>query len=270
MSRENVEVVRRGVDAFNADDTAGFLDVWDPDCEFFTVTGSQMNATPYRGHEGIRRYREESAETWKELRLDTEQILEGEDDDVVVAVGVLKGEGRGSGVRVEQRIGLVYELRGRKVRRCRAYPDPSDALQAVGLPEWAMSQENVELRAIADAVYRAINSGDLEAFLALTAEDVEFTSLVAEAEGTTFRGHGGVRAWWETVRGEFEDARWELIGVREAGDRGVTHFRMGGMLSGVPVEQTMWTAVKLRDGKVAWWATFRTEREALAAVGLRE
>ena len=29
----------------------------------------------------------------------------------------------------------------------------------------------------------ALNSGDLEAFLARTAEDVEFTSLVAEAEG---------------------------------------------------------------------------------------
>jgi ketosteroid isomerase-like protein len=135
MSRENVEVVRRGIAAFNAEDTTRFLASWDADCEFFTVTGSQMNATPYRGHEGIRQYREESAETWKELRLDTEQILEGEDDNVVVVVAVLIGEGRGSGVRVEQRIGLVYELRGGKVRSCRAFPDPSDALEAVGQSE---------------------------------------------------------------------------------------------------------------------------------------
>jgi ketosteroid isomerase-like protein len=55
-----------------------------------------------------------------------------------------------------------------------------------------------------------VNSGDLEAFLALTAEDVEFTSMVAEAEATAFLGHEGVRAWWETVRGAFEDVRWEL------------------------------------------------------------
>jgi len=40
------------------------------------------------------------------------------------------------------------------------------------------------------------------------------------------------------------------------------------LLSGVPVEQTMWQAVKLRDGKLTWWASFRTESEALAAVGL--
>ena len=47
----------------------------------------------------------------------------------------------------------------------------------------------------------ALNSGDLEAFLARTAEDVEFTSLVAEAEGRVFRGHAGVRAWWGSVLG---------------------------------------------------------------------
>ena len=135
MSQENVAIVQRGLDAFNANDTASFLDLWDPECEFFSLTGSQLDATPYRGQEGIRRYREEAAETWTKLRFDTEQILEGEDDDVVVAVGCLRGEGRGSGALVEQRIGMVYELRGRKVRSCRAYPDPKDALEAAGLRE---------------------------------------------------------------------------------------------------------------------------------------
>lgn len=133
-----------------------------------------------------------------------------------------------------------------------------------------MSRVSPDLRAIVEAGYGAINSGDLDALVALATEDVEFTSLVAELEGTTFHGHEGVHAWWETVRGEFEEVRWELLDVREAGDRGVTHFRMAGILNGVPVEQTMWTAVKLRDGKVRWWATFRTEREALEAVGFRE
>jgi len=134
----------------------------------------------------------------------------------------------------------------------------------------AMSRESPELRATADAAIGAINSGDLDAFLALTTEDVEFTSLVAEMEGTTFRGHDGIRAWWETVRGAFEGVRWELLDVRDAGDRGVIRFRMSGKLSGIPLEQTMWQAVRLRDGKVSWWANYRTEAEALEAVGLRE
>jgi len=133
-----------------------------------------------------------------------------------------------------------------------------------------MSRENLELRAVADAAFGAINSGDLDAFLALIADDVEFTSLVAEAEAVTFRGHSGVRVWWETVRGAFESVHWELIGTRDAGDRGVSQFRMSGVLSGVPLEQMMWQALKFRGDKVIWWAIFRTEQEALEAVGLRE
>src|SRR6476620_10950866 len=56
--------------------------------------------------------------------------------------------------------------------------------------------------------------------------------------------------------------RVHVVGRRGA-ERGVLRFRMAGMLSGVPVEQTMWQAVKARDGKLCWWATFRTEREVL-------
>jgi ketosteroid isomerase-like protein len=131
-----------------------------------------------------------------------------------------------------------------------------------------MLRASAEQRALAESAYEALNSGDLEAFLALTAEDVEFTSMVAEAEGTVFRGHAGVRAWWNTVRGAFEDVHWELLDVRGSGDRGFVHFRMSGQLGGVPVEQEMWQATLLRDRKVTWWAFFRSEREALEAVGL--
>jgi ketosteroid isomerase-like protein len=133
-----------------------------------------------------------------------------------------------------------------------------------------MSQVSDEVRAKADAGVRALNSGDLDAFLALMAEDVEFTSMVAEAEGTTFRGHAGVRAWWETVRGAFEDPRWELLDIRGSDDRGIAKIRITGTLAGVDVAQTMWQAAELREGKLAWWAFFRTEHEALEAVGLRE
>jgi ketosteroid isomerase-like protein len=133
-----------------------------------------------------------------------------------------------------------------------------------------MLEPSAEQRALAEAAFGALNSGDLDTFLALTAEDVEFTSMVAEAEGTTFCGHDGVRAWWETVRGAFGDVRWELFDVRGSGDRGVLHFRMTGTLGGVPVEQTMWQATRVRDGKAIWWAFFRNEREALEAMGLAE
>ncbi len=123
---------------------------------------------------------------------------------------------------------------------------------------------------MAEAMYVAFNSGDLDGFLALLAEDVEFTSLVAEAEGRTFRGHADARAWWDTVRGMFREPRWALLDVQGSGERAVAKFHLTGTLAGVPVAQTMWQAAKLRDGKLSWWAFFRTESEALEAVGLRE
>jgi len=48
------------------------------------------------------------------------------------------------------------------------------------------------------------------------------------------------------------------------------HLRMTGTLGGVPVEQAMWQATLVRDGKVAWWAFSRTERDAFEAAGLSE
>jgi ketosteroid isomerase-like protein len=130
-----------------------------------------------------------------------------------------------------------------------------------------MSQPDSQLRAIAEAAYAAINDADLDAFLAVLADDVEFTSLVAEAEGTTFRGHCGARDWWRTVRAAFEQAHWELLEIDESGAYGVIHVRVSGSIRGVPVEQAMWQAVELRDGKAGWWAFFREEQDARAAVG---
>jgi hypothetical protein len=49
----------------------------------------------------------------------------------------------------------------------------------------------------------------------------------------------------------------------------VARIRITGTLGGVPLEQTMWQAVKFRAGKARWWAFFRTKDDALEAVGLR-
>src|ERR687897_512590 len=97
-------------------------------------------------------------------------------------------------------------------------------------------------------------------------------ALVAgnEAEGTTFRGHDGARAWWETVRGAIQGARWELLDLQGSGDRGVARIRITGRLGGVPVEQTMWQAVRFRARKARWGGFFRTEDEAVKAAGLGE
>jgi len=133
-----------------------------------------------------------------------------------------------------------------------------------------MSQENSELRSLAEAAFGALNARDLDGFIAVAAEDVEFTSMVAEMEGTTFRGHDGIRMWWETVVSTFGDVHWEVLDVRGSGDRALARVRMDGTLGEVPVNLTMWLAATLHDGKVTWWSWHRAEQEALEAVGLRD
>jgi ketosteroid isomerase-like protein len=131
-----------------------------------------------------------------------------------------------------------------------------------------MSQDDLAVKALAEAAFGALNSRDLEAFMAVSAEDVEFTSMVAEMEGTTFRGHDGIRQWWATVVEAFDDVRWTILDIRGASDRAVGHVRMDGTLGEVPVKLSMWLAASMRDGKVTRWSWHRTEPEAIEAAGL--
>jgi ketosteroid isomerase-like protein len=129
-----------------------------------------------------------------------------------------------------------------------------------------MVQENFK---VLEDAYAAIERDDLDAFLALTHPEIEFHSLIAEAEGRTFRGHDGVREWWESVIRSLgvRPGHEHIEGFR---DRGITRMRLAGRVGGVEVPQAMWMAWRVRDGLLIWWATVRTEAEALEAVGLAE
>lgn len=129
-----------------------------------------------------------------------------------------------------------------------------------------MSQQNIETM---EAAYNSIARRDLDSFLGLTDPEIEFSSLIAEAEGGTFRGHEGVREWWEwvIVSLDIEPRPESIEGFR---DRGVTCLRLAGSAAGVEVPQTMWMSWRVTDGLLSWWATFRTEAEALESVGLSE
>jgi len=125
-----------------------------------------------------------------------------------------------------------------------------------------------ELRAIADTAFGALNAGDLDSFLSVVSEDAEFTSMIAEVEGQTYRGHEGVRAWWNTVAGTFQSVRWELLEVEGSGGRGLARLRAVGEVGGIEVEQTVWQAARYQRGKLDWWAFFRAESDAREAAGI--
>ena len=131
-----------------------------------------------------------------------------------------------------------------------------------------MSQENVERyrRSI-----QALNRRDPGAFLALTDADVEAAPTVVTLEGDV-RGHDGVRRWYASLLDVFPDFTIEVVTVRDLGDRtlATVGFRGHGAGSDTPFEMTLWSAAEWREAKCVWWANYRTEPEALEAVGLRE
>jgi ketosteroid isomerase-like protein len=130
-----------------------------------------------------------------------------------------------------------------------------------------MSRENV---AAFRSGYAAFNRRDLKAFLALAHPDVEFTSLIAEAEGETFRGHDGVRRWWKEVVLPLGGLHGEPEEVRDLGDTVLARIVGTYRPRGVEVRQTIWQVVRYREGMARSWQFFRTEEEALEAAGLSE
>jgi ketosteroid isomerase-like protein len=128
-----------------------------------------------------------------------------------------------------------------------------------------MWQENVEL---ARRAYAAFQAGDLDEWVTYFDPEVEFNAT--EMEGP-FRGHGGLREWAAGLLAAFPDWKPSIVETRDLGDRVLIHGNASGegAGSGVGIEVDFWQAVEFRDGRIVWYAAFRTEAEALEAVGLR-
>jgi ketosteroid isomerase-like protein len=133
VSRANVEIVKRGVEAFNRRDVDLLAELTTQDFEWFPALPGAVEADGYRGREGMETYLAQISATWEELRI---LIDEARDlGDGVLVLGRTEGRGRASGVQVDSPIGIAYDLRRGRVSRVRAYLDHHDALKAVGLEE---------------------------------------------------------------------------------------------------------------------------------------
>jgi ketosteroid isomerase-like protein len=114
------------------------------------------------------------------------------------------------------------------------------------------------------AAWEAISANDFDRFIEAVDPEVEFTSLIAEAEAVTYRGHRGVRRWWDSIRETFPEFWAEALDLRELeGDMVLARVCICGKVQGMQVEQTIWQVLTIRGGLVAAWAVFRTEAEAL-------
>ena len=135
MSRENVEIVRRAGEAFNRRDVEALAAMSDDDLEFVSAFAAvETGGVAYRGPKAWQRYFARMDETWDGWRVEDLEVFDAGGDRVAAVFRVV-GRGKASGVPVDQRIGIAYRFRNGKLWRMRAYLDPAEALEAVGLAE---------------------------------------------------------------------------------------------------------------------------------------
>ena len=123
-----------------------------------------------------------------------------------------------------------------------------------------------------DVVQRAVGAfmqRDLDGILAVADPRIELRSLLTEAERPLYRGHDGVRDWFDAVFGVFPDWRPQPRAASYDEDGAVViglDVTATGAGSGVPIDQTYWLGARVEAAKITFFGFFRTESDALEAV----
>jgi ketosteroid isomerase-like protein len=125
---ENVEIVKRGFDAFNREGVDALLAFVHPEFEVTTPPELASEPDTYRGHEGVRRYFDSFYEAMEEIRWDPHAFLEA--GDRVVVEFTLRAKGKSTGLEVGQEAVMVWELRDGKAIGLDLYQTLEEALRA--------------------------------------------------------------------------------------------------------------------------------------------
>jgi ketosteroid isomerase-like protein len=133
MSRENVvELAYKVMDTLGQRDAEQLVGLADPEVEWHSFFALSEGGV-YRGHDGTRRYMRDLSDAFEIGRADVDDALEV--GNVVVLVGRIHYRGKGSGVESESPAGWMLKFRRDKVVCFRAFREPEQALEAVGLRE---------------------------------------------------------------------------------------------------------------------------------------
>jgi ketosteroid isomerase-like protein len=131
MSQENVEIVRRMYAAFHAGDTGGALACFDPDVvvDFSRRADGRVG----RGREYLSQVVASWMGAWEEWRQEIDEVRDL--GSRVYVFATQRGRGKGSGVEIDQRFAILYEVEGDSIINVTYYPQPAEALEAAGLSE---------------------------------------------------------------------------------------------------------------------------------------
>ena len=135
MSQENVEVVRRAFEAFNASGLSAMADFWDPEIVWHT---DPLVPEPgvYEGKEAVRAYAEGFLRAFGAWRIEVHDLIDLGGEDVL---SVMTALGRPLGQTQQETQFLewchINSVRNEKAVRIRSFLDKERAFEAAGLKE---------------------------------------------------------------------------------------------------------------------------------------
>jgi ketosteroid isomerase-like protein len=138
MSQPNVEFTREGfeavLDALNARDFDALAALLGPAVEFNSVVAAAEGAGSYRGIDGLRKWAEDVDAVWEDWHQEVVDYRVVSNNQAVVVIRAT-GRARASGVPLDTRTGNVLTWPPGGGSLLRAYSDPHEAFEAVGLRE---------------------------------------------------------------------------------------------------------------------------------------
>jgi ketosteroid isomerase-like protein len=133
MSQENVEILRRGLNAFNRGDKAAFLAICDPEVENVPPR-DWPESEPIRGPEAIWDFYVAGTDPWEDSPFEYVELIDAGDDKIAAEMR-RDVRGRASGARALWHFWQVAMFRHGRVLRLQWFTDRAEALEAVGLSE---------------------------------------------------------------------------------------------------------------------------------------
>jgi ketosteroid isomerase-like protein len=130
MSQENVEVVRRAIEAFSIGDLDGAAQMADPDIEVDWSKSGGVEAGVYRGPAQVRRFWATFYDVFERIEVLLEELIEHGDHVIVCDRSRFWGR---DGIEVAVRTVAVVTLRDGRITAWRLCRDKDEALDAAGL-----------------------------------------------------------------------------------------------------------------------------------------
>jgi uncharacterized protein len=132
MSQENVEIVRRGYEAFDRGDIQTVLSLIDSEIEI-RVDRAFPEWEPFYGRDGFMSFMQAWLEPWESYRIEIDELIDVGERVLVVLREF--GRRKDTGFEVEQRSYHVWTLKDGRAVRHDSFFERSNALEAAGIEE---------------------------------------------------------------------------------------------------------------------------------------